>query len=556
MIKIPIIFTFIFLGILGIKSQEYAEPLDIPLLLSGNFGELRSNHFHSGIDFKTQGKTGLPIRSVMDGYVSRVAVSPSGYGNVLYVNHPNGTTSVYAHLDRFAPAIKNFVSDQQYSQKKFKQDLSLSPEQFQIKKGDIIGYGGNTGSSGGPHLHFELRDTHTEEPFDALPFYMDKIKDSRKPEIRGIMIYPQPGEGIVNGRPEKQSIPITGNKQGKKNTTRISAWGKIGLSVSAYDYMNGTSNIYGVKFVSLSVDDEEIFSMNMDRFSFSETRYLNSLIDWEEWISKGSFYMKSFLDPGNLLRIYNTKNRGIIDICEERIYKFTYTLKDLHGNTTIFQFDILGKKQEINKRKPPGTYYRHDRDNHILLNNIELFIPKGNLYNDIYFTYSEKQNYTPYASLHNLYKRIPLHSGGSLSITLQNDTFPDKKKYGIVTIRRGRQGWIGGEYNAGKITANIRELGNYSVTTDTIAPTITELNPSMWTKNKTLEFKIKDELSGITQWEATLGGEFILFEYDAKKNRLFCIYDPGRMKSGNRILVLQVEDACGNRKVYEKEIHW
>ena len=528
-------------------TQPMRAPLDIPLQLSGNFGELRTNHFHSGLDFKTQGRSGLPVFAVDDGYVTRINVSPYGYGRALYIEHPDGITSVYAHLDRYSPAIEAFVEDNQYREKKFRVDLYPTPDRFPVKKGQVVAYSGNTGSSGGPHLHFEIRDTKTEEILDPLFYFTDRLSDTRPPKIQEIMVYPMEGKGIVNGSSTKVKIPIKVEQNGNVTMSNIEAWGTIGLAVKAYDYMDGTSNIYGVKYIRLEVGRVEIFTMDMSRFSFSESRYLNSYIDWDEWTYNKAFFMKSFIEPGNLLRASKAEDQGWVTIDEEGIYKVVYRLGDVFGNFANFEFYILGKKQDIPEFRPRGTRYAYNRDNIIEVDGVRLEIPKGNLYTDIYFTYSRKDQHTPFASLYSLHKRMPLHDYCPLRIPIAQDTFRDKSKYGIISVTNGKVSWIGGRYENGYMQATIRELGAFSVDVDTTPPVITAQNQVNWKKSGIITFKITDNLSGIQDWHATIGGEFVLFEYDAKSNSLFYKISGGRVKStAGKKLQLTVTDGVGN----------
>lgn len=556
--KIFILTLFAINIISSVYSQDYVAPMDIPLYLSANFGELRNNHFHSGIDFKTQQITGIPVKSIKDGYVSRISVSPVGYGRALYIDHPDGTTSVYGHLDRFAKQIEFFVLDSQYIKESFSVDMNILIGLLPVKKGEIVAYSGNTGSSGGPHLHFEIRETKTSTPIDPLPLFKHEISDNRDPQVQAFMIYPQLGKGIVNGKITKEAISIkTDKKTGKKNILpAINAWGTIGIGIKAYDYMNKTTNNYGVKEIKMTVDNRVVFHTSMEKFDFSETRFINSFIDWNEWDSKKVFYMKSFIEPGNRLNIYKTKTDGLITIDQEKVYQITYTLKDSYNNTTTFSFDIQGKKQVIPYHIPDGILFAYNKKNEFNNDRVKLTIPKDNLYTDIYFNYSSVKNYTEYASLHKLNKQQPLHSYCPLSITIDNDSYPDKQKYGIIFVGDKKDSWIGGKYNAGKISTGIRMLGNYSVTVDTIPPVITEVTPNLWAKNNKISFKIKDDLSGINKWHATLDGSFVLFEYDAKTSSLFCKYDSKRMELGTKKFELWVEDDCGNRTTYKKTITW
>lgn len=294
------IFLLTLSGIIPVFGQSIRQPFDFPILLSGSFGELRSNHFHSGIDFKTQGAEGKPIRAVLPGYVSRISVSPWGYGNALYLDHPDGTTTVYAHLQRFTPEVADYIKEKQYATESFAVNLYPEPGLFEFDQGDLIAYSGNTGSSAGPHLHFEVRDTKTEEVLDPIVYFRDQITDTKPPRINQIMVYPMEGKGVVNGKARKQSFKPVTAKNGKQTiATPIKAWGEIGLGVNAYDYMDNTSNIYGVKEIRLEVDSQLIFHSDIDRFAFDETRYLNSFTDYEQWRNQRSFYSRSYVEPGN-----------------------------------------------------------------------------------------------------------------------------------------------------------------------------------------------------------------------------------------------------------------
>ncbi len=387
---------FLFAGITNntAEAQQLRKPMDIPVLLSGNFGELRSNHFHSGIDFKTQGVEGKPIHSVQDGYVSRISVSPWGYGNGLYITHPDGTTTVYGHLQKFSQKITAYLKEKQYEQESFNVNLSLTPDELPVKEGELVALSGNTGSSGGPHLHFEVRDTETEEPMDPIEYYKDLIKDTQAPKIQGIMVYSMPGKGVVNGSRRKLELKPVTAKNGKQTLTgKIEAWGEIGLAVKGYDYMDNTSNIYGIKDITLTADSQVIFHSNLDRFAFDESRYLNSFTDFEEWKEHRSFYIKSFVDPGNRLRFIESLNRGILTIDEPRTYHLTYQLADAFGNTTQLSIQIEGKEQPIPEVDTENTELFHWwSDNRFGAKGIRLTIPKGNLYDDLYFHYSVKED--------------------------------------------------------------------------------------------------------------------------------------------------------------------
>ena len=551
---------FLFAGITNntAEAQQLRKPMDIPVLLSGNFGELRSNHFHSGIDFKTQGVEGKPIHSVQDGYVSRISVSPWGYGNGLYITHPDGTTTVYGHLQKFSQKITAYLKEKQYEQESFNVNLSLTPDELPVKEGELVALSGNTGSSGGPHLHFEVRDTETEEPMDPIEYYKDLIKDTQAPKIQGIMVYSMPGKGVVNGSRRKLELKPVTAKNGKQTLTgKIEAWGEIGLAVKGYDYMDNTSNIYGIKDITLTADSQVIFHSNLDRFAFDESRYLNSFTDFEEWKEHRSFYIKSFVDPGNRLRFIESLNRGILTIDEPRTYHLTYQLADAFGNTTRLSIQIEGKEQPIPEVDTENTELFHWwSDNRFGAKGIRLTIPKGNLYDDLYFRYSVKEDSTALGATHILHnKPVAFHKSAKLSLRLQTDTLENKQQYGIVRLQNGRRSWTGGVYRNGWVDADIKETGSYTLGQDLVPPTITPLNPVTWVSKQAIALRLSDNLSGVQTYRGEIDGQYVLFEMNSKSVITYH-FDKERLARGKHTLKLVVTDACGNQSSYTYPFTW
>ena len=551
---------FLFAGITNntAEAQQLRKPMDIPVLLSGNFGELRSNHFHSGIDFKTQGVEGKPIHSVQDGYVSRISVSPWGYGNGLYITHPDGTTTVYGHLQKFSQKITAYLKEKQYEQESFNVNLSLTPDELPVKEGELVALSGNTGSSGGPHLHFEVRDTETEEPMDPIEYYKDLIKDTQAPKIQGVMVYSMPGKGVVNGSRRKLELKPVTAKNGKQTLTgKIEAWGEIGLAVKGYDYMDNTSNIYGIKDITLTADSQVIFHSNLDRFAFDESRYLNSFTDFEEWKEHRSFYIKSFVDPGNRLRFIESLNRGILTIDEPRTYHLTYQLADAFGNTTQLSIQIEGKEQPIPEIDTENTELFHWwSDNRFGAKGIRLTIPKGNLYDDLYFHYSVKEDSAALGATHILHnKPVAFHKSAKLSLRLQTDTLDNKQQYGIVRLQNGRRLWTGGVYRNGWVDADIKEMGSYTLGQDLVPPTITPLNPATWVSKQAIALRLSDNLSGVQTYRGEIDGQYVLFEMNSKSVITYH-FDKERLARGKHTLKLVVTDACGNQSTYTYPFTW
>lgn len=542
----------------------YRSPLDIPLVLSANFGELRPNHFHSGIDLKTQGVINKPVYAIADGYISRISVSPSGYGLAIYIDHPNGQTSVYGHLEKFAPKVAEYVKEKQYEKESYVIDISLEPTVFPLKKGELFAYSGNTGSSGGPHVHFEIRNTTDQLALDALEYYKDRINDNVPPQIKAIVVYPTRGMGVVNGSNEPYRRTIGAAAPAKKKGVKVATdsvfvWGQIGIGVYSIDRMTGTSNIYGVKIVRLFCDDKEIFSSDIASIDFGKTRMINSMTDFDYWYKKKVFYMKSFIEPGNKLSIYKTVNGGYLDINEERIYKLKYELEDIYGNTATYAFPIYGKKQHIPQPKQCTQLMAWNKDNYYEGNMFSISIPKESLYNDFCFDLKRTPSQRYMSAIYEIGDtHIPLDKPCDITIKMTKDTLANKSQYGIVRINGGRESWIGGKYTNGAMTARVRELGNaYAIGIDTQAPVITPVLPAKWVAQGEIKIKVTDNKSGIASYRGTIDGAFALFEHDAKSPLYTYKLDAKRLKRGEtHKFVFTAMDASGNESSYEYEFKY
>lgn len=552
----------LFLSVFALSGQEiYRSPLDIPTVLSANFGELRPNHFHSGIDFKTQGVINKPVYSIADGYISRISVSSYGYGLALYITHPSiGQESVYGHLNKFIPTVADYVREKQYQQKKYRIDIRLDESVFPVRKGDLIAYSGNTGSSGGPHVHFEIRDKESQKALDVIPYYKNDIKDTKPPLTRGIAIYPLEGEGVLNG----SSSTFRQNIQKKKNGDylpigkKLYAWGRIGFGIYANDYMDNTSNIYGIKFVKLFCDDEEIFSFNIESVDFKTTKMINSLIDYDYWCRKKIFYIKSFADKGNKLDVFNLKNDGLVNISEERVYKLRYDLEDVHGNKSSYSFDVIGQKQDVPVHRSCALFMTWNRNNYYLNSDFSLIVPAHSLYDNLCFTLNKGFANGYYSKSYQVNDRyVPLDKNAYMKLKLTSDTLENKGQYGIVTLDGKKPVWIGGEYLDGFVKVEINKLGNtYAVAADTIAPVITAIQPEKWVARKVIQIKATDDLSGIATYNGTIDGKFALFEYDMKSPIYTYRFDAERLNRGKYKLEFKVKDAAGNEAVYNYEFEF
>lgn len=531
-----------------VQESKFCSPFDFPILLSANFGELRPNHFHNGLDIKTQGVTGKPIHCIADGYVSRVAVLHGGYGQAIYVTHPNGLTSVYGHVISFAKNIQACVRQYQYAHETFVCDLKFQPGQFPVKKGDIIALSGNEGASAGPHLHLELRRTETGEYIDPMPYFKHLLKDSKAPVGSLIGIYPIQGKGVVNGASHKKLLAIGNLKQ------PVHAWGEIYTGISAKDYMDGTSNFYGVHSVTLYVDSVQVFNSTTDKVLPDENRMINGFTDYEELTRTRRLIMRSYKLPGNRLRLLHTnENRGAVTIDEERDYHFRYVLEDNFGNRRTYQFIVKGKRQDIPEYKPEANEMLYwNRTNVIQKPGMELVVPRYHVYENVPLRTDMRGDSSRIAFDYILDAgRTPIHSYCDLSIGLRHMPVADTTKYYIVQKAGKWRSSMGGKYANGWIKTRVRSLGTFSVDVDTIAPQITPIGQGGWRTSRNIRFRIKDMESGIGSYKVYIDGKFVLF---GLKKGILVIQDPEKVKKGvPHKLEVTVTDQCGNmaRKEYK-----
>ena len=543
-----VILSFFFISV-GARAQEasFTPPFDFPIIFSGNFGEIRANHFHGGLDFKTGGAIGKPVRALADGYISRIRVT-HGSGYVLDVAYDNGYSTINRHLSAFVGDVARRVEDLQYEKESWEVEITPEPDEYPVKAGQIIALSGNTGYSFGPHLHLDMIETATDEYIDPLPFFMDKVKDKTAPRAEGIMLFPQPGKGVVEGKQTRRAFPAHPTKP-------ITAWGLIGAGIRAYDYMDGVQNKYGVKTVILEVDGEEVFRSTVDRFAYEENRYINSWTHGQ--------YMKSFIEPGNHLRMLHASNgnRGLVDINEERPYRFVYTLSDALGNTSKVCFTVQGQKTTIAPVEHREKYaLKWDKVNYLQEPGLELVIPKGMLYDNVLLNYSVRADSGDIAFTYQLNDtRIPMHDACDLRIGLRRRPVEDMTKYYVAGVTaRGGKYRIGGKYEDGVMKVRIRDLGTYTVAVDTVPPVITPVNQAQWGRTGKIIFKAKDKETGINTYRGTIDGKYALFgKPNSISGNLVCELDPKYVeKGGKHVVEMTVTDGCGNRTTGQFEFVW
>lgn len=563
--KISHLLVLLLIALTG-KSQStfpqniFVSPVEIPISLSGSFAELRSNHFHSGIDIKTEGKEGLKINACADGYVSRIRISPFGFGKAIYIVHPQGYTTVYAHLQRFNIEIDQWVKSEQYKLQKFDVDLFPKPGELKVFKGELIAFSGNSGSSHGPHLHFEVRDSKTEEPIDPLLFGFP-VKDFVRPTLNSLKIYPADNNTLISSKnePFEPEIAGWGPDYRIKETDTISVSGSIYFGINAHDLMPGSSNINGINLIEIFVDSALFFKWEAQKFNFNETRYINSLIDYAHYHKHGFRYITTLKAPNNRLSMYKYAiNNGILETEEGKHFHVQISIADSRKNTSTINFIISGTKEENETFQEilQPQIFAWNSLNKFRNNDINISIPANSLYDDIAFEYSSVEKESKACSrIHTIHKsEVPVHSNFDISIRIDSTCNINKDKLFIARLDTGNNPiYIGSKCEGNFINAKVREFGRYTVMPDTTNPAIIAVNISEGkdvSKQENIEMIISDGLSGIKSYNGYLNEKWILMDYDAKSNRLLYNYDE-RLCSGINEFRLIVTDNCGNEAEYK-----
>jgi len=552
---------------IGQGGNTYHPPLKIPIYLSGNFGEIRSDHFHSGIDIKTQGTSGHPVFSIADGYISRIKVQANGYGKSIYINHPNGLTSVYGHLDRYRDDIAAYVKRMQYKKQSFTLDLYLKNETFPLKQGEFIAYSGNTGGSSGPHLHFEIRSSGNQHPKNVLKYNFD-IKDRIAPRFHSLRIYPLDPGSHVNGQRKKFSSRVV--KDNGIYTlpygSNISGMGNLGISVEVFDYLNGVSNRCGIYTLEMYVNNKLTYSHVMDEFAFSETRYINAHIDYEERVTSGIKAHRLHRLPNDRLRIYNkTADNSSLEVEKSGSYAIRIVATDVAGNRSELQFSLRGAAEEL-ALPAKDTFFvtsmKFDRANSFEEGPVGIDIPARALYQDMDFSFHESPqtegSLSPFYHVGN--KEVPVHLSYTLSIQSPSVDPGLRSKLLIISgNEKGETISAGGEYREGAVVAKLRSFGTYGVALDTIAPEIIPRGYRLrdYTTRMELRFTIRDDLSGIGKYEGYIDNHWVLFEYDPKNELLLYRFDETRISRDSvHELELYVSDQKGNSQLYHTTFDW
>jgi len=542
--------TPIFAQTTPFPKDDFRPPLDIPMQLSGNFGELRSNHFHTGFDFRTQQKEGFAVHAAGEGSVSRIKISSYGYGKAIYIDHPNGYTTLYGHLQKGYGKIEAYIRAEQYMQQSYEIEVFPKPGELTVNKGDTIALSGNTGGSEGPHLHFEFRDTKTEKIINPHYFGFD-LKDTRKPTVSTLMAYPISDSSHVNQSARPIVIGLSLQPDGTYISEKVNASGQIGFGFTGADQDDVSWNNNGIFKVQSFLNGNESFGYQFDSLAFDQGRYINAVMDYPRYKRTQQRVMRLFVKTPFPLSILKTDaNRGVISVKPNLSQLFRLEVSDFYNNktTVLVPLDYTPTAAVIPKEVTVSNYFVFaNKDSAFEKENMSVFFPAGTFYEDFALQFEVKDKVMTVQD-----DFTPVHSNFSVSIKDANAFNPEKTF--IASVSGKRLSYNATKFKDGVFTTWTKNLGGFTLAKDTVAPKITiakSIEGKWITKQSAIELRISDEMSGIKTYNGYLNGKWVLFEYEHKAKRITHVFDPALLNEGENHLKVIVSDNVGNSAIFE-----
>lgn len=529
----------------------FRNPLNVPIFLSGNFGELRPNHYHMGLDIKTQARENLPVYAAAEGYIARIKIEPGGFGRAIYINHPNGFTTLYAHLNAFNPALENWVKQQQYLQESWAVQLELTPDQFPVKKGDYLANSGNTGGSQAPHLHFEIRQTSNDVNVNPFLFGLP-IEDNIRPRIARLAIYDRT-KSVYEQSP--RLIPVKATNASSFITTpaiiKVSS-PKISFAIGAWDTHNGAANHNGIYETNLFVDASPVVAFRMDNISYNDTRYLNAHIDYKTRTLANAYLQHVSELPGYINSIYKQgSGDGVLDISDGEPHDIRIDVKDAEGNSCSLTYKVQYTGTPAVAIPVTGKKFYPLMIDGFESADCEFYMGERCLYDSVHIRYSKSAALLPQvvSAVHTIGDRyIPLQEAFLIRIQPARPLTPAEKSRTVMQwFSASRKTVQKVEWQENWATARFRDFGSYQLVVDTEPPVIVPMgwaNGSNLQKASRLLFTVKDNMEVFKRVRAELDGKWLRFTND--KGRTFIYTFDEHCPPGTHELKISAEDEAGN----------
>jgi len=554
-------------------KEYFRNPLDIPIKLAANFGELRANHYHMGLDIRTQQKENLPVMAAADGYVARVVIEPLGFGQAIYIRHPNGYTTLYAHLNKFYPALAAYVDAEQYRQQSWQVSLDIPPGLLPVKKGMFIALSGNRGGSQGPHLHFEIRRTRDDTNLNPLLFGMP-VPDDVPPVILRLGVYDRSlstYEQSPRILPVRKTVGLPGVCRLDDSVVIVGAT-HISFSISASDSQSGSTNPNGIYQATLYEDDTPISSFVMDDISYLDTRKINAHIDyktrekggpWLQHLSRLPGYAAPTIYQDAVPRatvpvtgLNHSAADGILDLTDGLPHSVHIEAKDAYGNTTALKFQVQYRPSPsavVQAAPLPGKSFSPGSLDGFEGENVAFYVGENSLYDNVHIGCTIVDSVVDGLS--------PVYEIGSTMIPLQDPLLvrirpralpAEKDRVVMVRTAGSKKDVVAPEWLDGWASARFREFGDFQLVEDRRAPVITPMGlreGAVLTKARRIAFRVKDDLGGIRRFRAELDGQWLCFSND---KYLDFIYDFDKhCPKGKHVLKVTAEDVAGNATTKE-----
>jgi hypothetical protein len=532
----------------GQVEAQWVPPLDIPIQLSGTFGEFRSNHFHAGLDIRTQGRQGLKVKSVQNGWVNRIRVSTTGYGKALYIQHYDGTTSVYAHLKKFAPKIEAYVKERQYQKESFKIHLFPKSEVLKIEAGELVGFSGNTGGSYGPHLHFEIRNSSNQNPINPMEYPLE-INDSQRPQIQNLYIY----NGFHPDSKKKEFLLVKKNDS-VYTTAGIHHSGKISVGLRLFDRQDLSYSKNGIYKAKVRLNGIPQFEMKMDEISFNDSKYINLLIDYKEYAQKKR-RIQRFISHSEQKTTFleGEKTNGEMEISSGKSYQIMIEVSDYVGNTSYVEAYIactdppLKFIEKLNSIDPSKDYLFNFDDKSV-------YFPQNSFFDAIRLKVENAENELIVGENH-----YPLQKPFEIQFQIPDqDSLKNSQSFIAKLNSKGKPYFFSNQKKENSWIGKSETLGRFTLSRDSIAPKIKALNfkNKQWLSSfKYLKVKLTDDYSGIKSYRGEINGKWICFEYEPKNNTLIYDFNDLSFKESLHQLTIEAEDRVGNVSKLEMEFY-